>query len=88
MKISLVSLGQTGAGPVYSLEMAKALAKHPDCELQVVISDNVTNRKAWDEAFENTDVDYHAIKAYDHNPVSVLLSSFNYVRQENLVKLI
>ena len=54
MKISLVSLGQTGAGPVYSLEMAKALAKHPDCELQVVISDNVTNRKAWDEAFENT----------------------------------
>lgn len=88
MKISLVSLGQTGAGPVYSLEMAKALAHRSDCELQVIISDNVTNRKAWDDAFANSDVDYHAINAYKHNPISVLLSSFNYVRQEKLVNLI
>lgn len=88
MRISLVSLGQTGAGPVYSLEMAKALSLQKDCHLQVIISQNIGNRPAWDEAFNNSDVDYHVIKTYNHNAISVLLSCINFVRQEKLVSLI
>lgn len=88
MRISLVSLGQTGAGPVYSLEMAKALALKEGCDLQVIISENITNRNAWDKAFINSNVDYHVIKTYNHNALSVLLSCFNINRQERLVGLI
>lgn len=88
MKISLVSLGQTGAGPVYSLEMAKALASNNRCELQIIISSNVTNLKAWNEAFKNSRVDYHVIESYKHTKTSVILSCINLAKQERLVRII
>lgn len=88
MRISLVSLGQTGAGPVYSLEMARALASNSKCQLQVIISSNVTNIEAWNKAFMNTKVDYHVIDSYKHTKTSVILSCLNLAKQERLVKII
>jgi len=88
MRISLISLGQTGAGPVYSLEMAKALSKREDCKLQVIVSTAVTNIEAWNSAFKNTSVDYYVIDTYKRTKLSVLLNNFNYIKQERLVKLV
>ena len=87
-KVTLISLGQTGAGPVYSLEMAKALAASSECQLQVIVSESMTNIEAWKDAFENTDVDFNVVKAYKHTHLSVFLSFFNYVRKYKIVRLI
>lgn len=88
MKISLVSLGQTGAGPVYSLEMAKALSLRHDCELQVIISSNTTNLAAWNEFFNNTKVNYHVIDTYERTKRSVIMNRLNYIKMERLVRMI
>lgn len=88
MKISLISLGTTGAGPVYSFEMAKALASNDKCVLQVVISENVTNLEKWKSAFENSAVEFCVIKTYDHTKLSAFLSLFNFPRMNHLVKLV
>lgn len=88
MKVSLISLGQTGAGPVYSLEMAKALAENRECQLQVIVSKGVTNIEAWRYVFEKSEVDFNIVKAYKHTRLSVLLSFFNYVRKYKIVRLI
>jgi glycosyltransferase involved in cell wall biosynthesis len=47
MRIALVNLGRTGAGPVYALEIAKAIA--PKVELFSVISSQVENITRWRE---------------------------------------
>lgn len=88
MRISLVSLGQSSAGPVYSLEMAKALAAIPDCKLQVIISKGVDNLLVWKEAFVDSNVEFHMIDSYQRTIPSVLINNFNFVKQEKLVKLI
>lgn len=87
-KITLISLEQTGAGPVYSLEMAKALALSGACALQVIVSESVTNIEAWKTAFEGTDVQLCIVKAYRHTKLSVFVQFFNFCRKAHIVKLI
>lgn len=88
MKISLVFIGTTGAGPVYSFEMAKALAADQRCQLQVIISKNVSNLDVWKKIFDNGQVDFHIVKTYDRNKLSVLLNTFNLARKYRLYALI
>lgn len=90
MRISLVFLGTTGAGPVYSLEMAKALYESRKCHLQVIISQNVLNIAQWIDYFSKcNDIDFHIINTYKHNTFSVLKTLFFDIRKKQyLVKLI
>lgn len=88
MRISLVFLGQTGAGPVYSLEFAKALSQREDCSLQVIISSSVSNLEEWNFSLKNTKVDYHIIDTYKRTKTSVLFNQLNIIKQEKLVNLI
>ena len=88
MKISLVFLGTTGAGPVYSLEMAKALASNNTCELQVIISENISNLKNWISVFQDSNVNFHVIKTYKHSKISALLSMLNVKKMNNIIKLV
>lgn len=77
MKISLVYLGSTGAGPVYSFEMAKAINESKQCQLQVIISQNVTNKNHWIDYFSKfSDVEFHVIETYAHTPLAVLKTLF------------
>lgn len=88
--LSIVSLGTTGAGPVYSLEMAKALADSKRCKLQVVISEGVTNLDKWKEAFAmRADVEFHIIETYQHTTLAVLKTLyFDQKKKQHLVDLI
>lgn len=88
MKISLVFLGTTGAGPVYSLEMAKALANSGRCQLQVIISENVSNVNVWKSCFENTDVEFNVVKTYNRSMISVFMNTFNLKRKYKIYSLI
>lgn len=87
-RITLITLGQTGAGPVYSLEMAKALANNNECELQVIISEGLTNLDAWKQAFAGSNVELNIVKAYGHSKLSVMVQFFNFRRKYKIVKLI
>ena len=88
MKITLITLGQTGAGPVYSLEMAKALALSNSCELQIIISEGLTNIDSWKSAFDGKNVDFKIVKAYNHSKLSVFVQFFNFRRKYHIAKLI
>lgn len=90
MKISLVSIGTTGAGPVYSLEMAKAVTESGRCQLQVIISSYVTNLEKWVEYFgQHKEVDFHVIDTYKHTTFGVLKTMyFDRDKKENIVRLI
>ena len=90
MNISIVFLGTTGAGPVYSLEMAKALYESKQCRLQVIISRYVTNKVQWVDYFSKCcDVDFHVIETYAHNTLAVLKTLFfDYKKKQHLVDLI
>lgn len=90
MKISLVSIGTTGAGPAYSLEMAKALTESGKCQLQVIISSYVTNLEKWKEYFEQRkEVNFHVIDTYKHTTFGVLKTMyFDRSKKENIVRLI
>lgn len=90
MNISMVFLGTTGAGPVYSLEMSKALYESKQCRLQVIISKNVTNKSQWEDYFSKcSDVDFHVIETYAHNTLSVLRTLFfDYKKKQHLVDII
>lgn len=87
-RITLIYIGQTGAGPVYSLEMAKALASASDCILQVIINENVTNLGIWNSTFKDTTVDFHIVNAYRHTKASVFFNYFNYAKKYNIVRII
>lgn len=88
MNISLIFLGQTGAGPVYSFEMAKALANTHKCKLQIIISENIYNLNIWKKEFENSNVDFNIVKTYNHNNLSVFLQFFNFKRKYYIVSLV
>lgn len=88
MKISIVFLGSTGAGPVYSFEFAKALLKHADCEIQLIISKEVENIDNWKNEFDGQNVDFNIIETYKHTSLAVGLSFFQFWKTNKLVKLI
>jgi glycosyltransferase involved in cell wall biosynthesis len=89
-RVTLVFLGSTGAGPVYSLEMAKALAESNRCILQVIISSSITNVEKWKEYFDNNlNVNFHIIDAYTRSIFSVIKTKFFFKgRKQYLVDLI
>lgn len=88
MKLSLVFLGTEAGGPVYCYEMAKALANLDRCELQVIISRRVKNLDVWKETFTNRKVDFHVVKSYNHNLLSVAVSYLNFPRMQKVVNLV
>lgn len=90
MKISLVSTGTTGAGPVYSLEMAKALTESGRCQLQVIISSYITNLEKWVEYFNlHKEVELVVIDTYKHTALGVLKTMyFDRGKKKNIVQLI
>ena len=88
MKVTLIFLGSTGAGPVYSLEIAKALAFSRNCKLQVIVSESVGNLESWKEAFTDTNVQFEIVRAYSHSKISILLQFFNFCRKNTISKLI
>ena len=88
MRISLVVLGSTGAGPVYAYEMARALLTDKRCQLQVIVSENVANLPSWEKAFAGGNADFHVVKTYNRSKLSVFLNTFNIVRKYRIYKLI
>lgn len=90
MRISLVSIGTTGAGPVYSLEMAKALTESKHCQLQVIISSHISNLAQWIDYFrQHLDVDFQVIETYQHSTWAVLKTMyFDWDKKANMVNLI
>ena len=75
MKITLVYLGRSGAGPLYSFEMARELAKNNN--MQLLLSETIENKEAWKAHFggmENVEIVF--FKTYK-NIVTFILSSLN-----------
>lgn len=90
MRISLVSIGTTGAGPVYSLEMAKALTESKKCQLQVIISSYTSNLYKWTDYFEShQEVDFRVIETYKHTTFDVIKTMyFDFDKKAHMVDLI
>lgn len=89
MRISIVYLGSTGAGPAYAFEMAKALSCRTECKLQLIISNRVLNKEVWTTEFKNDkSTELVFVDTYKRNNLHALLSIFNLYRQEKVVKLV
>lgn len=87
-RITLLFLGSTGAGPVYSLEMAKALVASGQCQLQCVISKQISNLNDWKHHFYNSDVRLDVVDTYKHNKLSFALSLLEFWKINRIVKTI
>ncbi len=88
MKVSIVFLGSTGAGPVYSYEFAKALLATGRCDIQVIISKESKNLDIWTKTFNLPNVSFHCIDTYKHTPFRVALSFIQFWKTRKLVQLI
>ncbi len=85
-KITLVYLGRLGAGPVYSLQMAKALSKY--CRLQIILSSYVSNKQQWIAGFQDVpDAELHFFDTYQSS-LGFFLSLFRLSRFLALRKVI
>ena len=88
-KISLVYLGRKGAGPTYSIEMTENLILQ-GCFLQCILSDQIENRKDWD----NLKTKYQALSIIYVNTysnkieflISLLLGFFKYSSVKSCIK--
>lgn len=87
-RISLLFLGSTGAGPVYSLEMAKALAASGECQLHCVISEQTSNLSDWTNTFCNSDVKLDVVETYNHNKWSFAFSTLAFWKVNRICRLI
>lgn len=87
-KVTLLFLGSTGAGPVYSLEMAKALAATGQCLLQCVVSKRVSNIDEWIYAFQRSDVQFDIVDTYKHNKISFALSLLEFWKVRKIVSVV
>lgn len=85
-KISLLFLGSTGAGPVYSLEMARALARLGTCELQIVISKKISNLKEWIAQFQDSNVKMDVVETYGHYKLDFILSILKFWRVKKIIR--
>lgn len=89
MKISIVFLGSTGAGPVYSLEMAKAISQSNDIQLQIIISEQICNKERWKELFlYKNNVTLNIVPTYNHTILGAMVGLINIIRIRRIVKLI
>lgn len=88
-RISIISLGTLGAGPIYTYEMANALANSGQVILQIILSDTISNLNRWKERFSScNNVELHFIHPYDHNKLSAVKSLFNKKKKQAVVDLI
>lgn len=88
-KITLLFLGSTGAGPVYSLEMAKALAATGGYELQVVVSRRIYNLAEWKEQFAHEEYTrFDVVDTYKHNILSFAVSLLEFWKVKYVVSVI
>lgn len=84
MRITIFYLGRLGAGPVYSLEMAKALSVN--YRIQVILSDTIENKAQWETTFiNNTNVQITFFPTY-HNTSSFIINSFKIKNFSAIVK--
>ncbi|MBC7523095.1 MAG: glycosyltransferase family 4 protein [Flavobacterium sp.] len=83
MKITILYLGRLGAGPVYTLEMAKALAENNS--IQLVLSETIENKKVWESTFSNyKNVSLQYFKTYTDKK-SFTLNSLNYKNYYHII---
>lgn len=87
-RISLLFLGSTGAGPVYSLEIAKALAASGECKLHCVVSERASNLADWEKAFQNSDIRLDVVCTYSHNKWSFAFSTLAFWKVNRICRLI
>ena len=87
-RITLIFLGTTGAGPVYSLEMAKAIAALGEYQMQIVISSGLSNLKDWTEHFADTDVKIDIVDTYRHDKWDFIISLLKFWRVNKIVSVI
>jgi glycosyltransferase involved in cell wall biosynthesis len=73
-RVTLLFLGTTGAGPVYALEMAKALADNSNYRIQIVLSKYVYNVDEWRRTFSDSMVCLEEVDTYRRNKLSFALS--------------
>lgn len=78
MNIVLLYLGRKGAGPVYSIELAKALLEK-DCNLFAVISSYADNIEDWRKLQKEYSFVLHEIETYNSKK-EFLLNSMNLIR--------
>lgn len=89
MKLTLIFLGSTGAGPAYAFEMAKALRDSGRCELQLVVARRILNLERWEAEFENKDnVRITFVETYKHSSVKALLSIINIPLQNKVLNIV
>lgn len=86
-KITVLFLGSTGAGPVYSLEMVKAIVTLKKYDIQVIVSEGLLNRTIWEKELGES-VQLEVVKTYRHTPIGVLFSFFKIWRPLRVVNLI
>ena len=63
MNITLLYLGRKGAGPVYTIELVKALLEK-GCHLLVVVSSYADNIEDWRNLQKEYDFNFNEIKTY------------------------
>ncbi len=86
MKITILYLGRLGAGPVYTLEMAKALAVNH--EIQLILSESIENKTVWNTTFENhKNVSINYFKTYTDKK-SFIVNSLNYKNYHQIISAI
>lgn len=87
-RVTLLFLGSTGAGPVYSLEMAKALSATGRCHLQCVISKQISNLLEWQKEFDESNVQLDIVDTYKHNKLSFAISLIEFWKINRIVDVI
>lgn len=88
MKVTILFLGSTGAGPVYSLEMAKSICEDSKKEYQIIISKECCNKEIWHEAFDGTSTKIMEVSTYSHTKVGLFLSYFQVWKIRTVIKKI
>jgi glycosyltransferase involved in cell wall biosynthesis len=85
-RILLLFLGKTGAGPVYTYEMARELSKN--AQIFLILSDYIDNKEIWNKEKEkNKNVQIKYIKTYN-SKLSFFLSFFNIFQFIRLIRTI
>lgn len=89
IRMSLIFLGSTGAGPIYSMEMALSIYKSTKCKLQIIISEKVLNLQKWKFLFENKDnVELNIVPTYNHTKIDAIKGLLNINKIKRVEKLV
>ena len=88
VRVTFLFLGSTGAGPIYSFEMAKAIANTQLFDLQIVISKRVYNLHEWTEEFKGNNTQLCIVDTYRHNKFSFACSFIEFWKINKVVNII